>query len=189
VGAIPKENHSKNEETWNPTELSVIVLELKNRLSTTNNPGFNNMQEKELNELLNKGKEAIEKGYIPSAQVFFSQVAEQKNSPEVRSYMAYCLAKSQGRTQVAAKTCIESIRREPDNPTHYLLLGRIHLLNNDKIKAVKVLRQGANINKDQRIINEISKLGLRKAPVIKSLKRNHPVNRILGKIFARLGLR
>ncbi|MBD1400748.1 tetratricopeptide repeat protein [Pelovirga terrestris] len=147
------------------------------------------MQEKELNDLLNKGKEAVEKGYIPSAQVFFSQVAEHKNSPEVRSYLAYCLAKSQGRTQVAAKTCIESIRREPDNPTHYLLLGRIHLLADDKVKAVQVLRQGANINKDQRIINEISKLGMRRAPVIKSLKRNHPLNRVLGKIFARLGLR
>jgi len=147
------------------------------------------MQEKEFNELLNKGKEAVERGYIPSAQVFFSQVAEHKNSPEVRSYLAYCLAKSQGRTQVAAKTCIESIRREPDNPTHYLLLGRIHLLAGDKVKAVQVLRQGANINKDQRIISEISKLGMRKAPVIKSLKRNHPANRLLGKIFARLGLR
>ncbi len=147
------------------------------------------MQPEELNELLNKGKEAVEKGYIPSAQVFFSQVAEQSNNPEVRSYLAYCLAKSQGRTQVAARTCIESIRRDPDNPTHYLLLGRIHLLAGDKEKAVQVLRQGANISKDQRIINEISNLGMRKAPVIKSLKRNHPVNRILGKVFARLGLR
>jgi tetratricopeptide (TPR) repeat protein len=147
------------------------------------------MQVEELNELLNKGREAVEKGYIPSAQVFFSQIAEQHNTPEVRSYLAYCLAKSQGRTQAAAKTCIESIRREPDNPTHYLLLGRIHLLTDDKEKAVQALRQGANINKDQRILNELSKLGMRKAPVIKSLKRNHPVNRILGKIFAQSGLR
>lgn len=147
------------------------------------------MQPEELNELLNKGKEAVERGYITSAQVFFSQIAEQHSTPEVRSYLAYCLAKSQGRSQVAAKTCIESIRREPDNPTHYLLLGRIYLLTDDKEKAVQVLRQGAKINKDQRLINEISKLGMRKAPVIKSLKRNHPVNRILGKIVARLGLR
>jgi tetratricopeptide (TPR) repeat protein len=147
------------------------------------------MEPKELNELLNKGKEAVEKGYIPAAQVFFRQVAEHDNTPEVRSYLAYCLAKSQGRTQVAAKTCIESIRRDPDNPTHYLLLGRIHLHAGDKDKAVQVWRQGANINKDQRIISEISRLGMRKAPVIKGLKRNHPVNRILGKLFAQLGLR
>lgn len=147
------------------------------------------MQPKELNDLLNKGREAVEKGYIPSAQVFFSQVAEQHNTPEVRSYLAYCLAKSQGRTQVAAKTCIESIRREPDNPTHYLLLGRIHLLTDDKDKAVQVLRQGAKINKDPRLLNEISKMGMRKPPVMTGLKRNHPINRFLGKLFARLGMR
>ncbi|MBW6508617.1 MAG: hypothetical protein K0A94_03630 [Desulfuromonadales bacterium] len=147
------------------------------------------MQPNELNDLLNKGREAVEKGYIPSAQVFFSQVAEQHNIPEVRSYLAYCLAKSQGRTQVAAKTCIESIRREPDNPTHYLLLGRIHLLTDDKDKAVQVLRQGAKINKDPRLLNEINKMGLRKPPVMTGLKRNHPLNRFLGKLLARLGLR
>lgn len=147
------------------------------------------MQPEEFNELLNKGKEAVEKGYIPAAQVFFRQVAEHHNTAEVRSYLAYCLAKSQGRTQVAAKTCIESIRREPDNPTHYLLLGRIHLLTDDKDKAVQVLRQGAKINKDPRLLNEINKMGMRKPPVMTGLKRNHPFNRILGKIFARLGLR
>lgn len=147
------------------------------------------MQPEDINELLKKGKEAVEKGYIPSAQVFFSQVAEQNNSPEVRSYLAYCLAKSQGRTQVAAKTCIESIRREPDNPTHYLLLGRIHLLTDDKDKAVQVLRQGARINKDPRLLNEINKMGMRKPPVLTGLKRNHPLNRFFGKLLAWLGLR
>lgn len=147
------------------------------------------MQPEELNDLLNKGREAVEKGYIPSAQVFFSQVAEQQKTPEVRSYLAYCLAKSQGRTQIAAKTCTESIRREPDNPIHYLLLGRIHLLAGDKEKAIQALRQGVNINKDPRILNEINRLGARRPPVIKSLKRNHPLNRVLGKLFARLGLR
>ena len=129
------------------------------------------MQPEEINELLNKGKEAVEKGYIPSAQVFFSQVAEQQKTPEVRSYLAYCLAKSQGRTQVAAKTCTESIRREPDNPTHYLLLGRIHLLAADKEKAIQVLRQGIKINNDPRILNEIRRMGLRKAAVIKNLNK------------------
>lgn len=147
------------------------------------------MQTEEINELLNKGKEAVEKGYIPSAQVFFSQVAEQQKTPEVRSYLAYCLAKSQGRTQVAAKTCTESIRREPDNPTHYLLLGRIHLLAGDKEKAIQVLRQGIKINNDQRILTEITRMGLRKEAVIKSLKRNHPLNRFLGKFLGHLGLR
>ena len=147
------------------------------------------MESEQLNDLFNKGKEAVEKGYIPSAQVFFSQVAKQNSTPEVRSYLAYCLAKSQSRTQVAAKICTESIRREPDNPTHYLLLGRIHLIAGDKDKAIQVLRQGIKINNDPRILNEINRMGLRKPPVIESLKRNHPLNRFLGKILIRLGLR
>lgn len=147
------------------------------------------MEQEQLDDLLSKGIEAVEKGYIHSAQVFLNQVAEHRNTQEVKSYIAYCLAKSQGRTQAAERTCVESIGREPRNSTHYLLLARIRLLAGDKEKAILALRQGVKINGDPRIINEMNKLGLRKPAVIKSLKRNHPVNRFLGKLFARLGLR
>ena len=147
------------------------------------------MSPDQLDDLLQKGIEAAEKGYIHSAQVFLGQVSEHRKTPELQSYLAYCLAKGQGRMHSAAKVCRESIKREPNNSIHYLILGRILLLAGDKGKAIKTFRQGLRTSPNALIIDELKKLGLRKPAVLKSLKRNHPINRALGKVFGAFGLR
>jgi len=147
------------------------------------------MSPDQLDDLLQKGMEAAEKGYIHSAQVFLGQVAEHRNTPELKSYLAYCLAKGQGRMHSAAKICRESIKREPNNSIHYLILGRILLLSKEKGKAIDIFRQGLRTSPNPLIIDELKKLGVRKPAVLKSLKRNHPVNQVLGKIFDFIGLR
>lgn len=147
------------------------------------------MSPDQIEELLHKGIEAAEKGYIHSAQVFLGQVAEHRKTPEVRSYLAYCLAKGQGRMHSAAKMCRESIKREPGNSLHYLILGRILLMAGEKSKAIAAFRQGLRASPNPGIIDELKKLGLRKPAVLKSLKRNHPVNRALGRAFSIFGLR
>ncbi len=143
----------------------------------------------QLDELLQKGIEAAEKGYIHSAQVFLGQVSEQRKTPILHSYLAYCLAKGQGRMQSAIKTCHESIQREPNNSTHYLILGRILLMTEDKGKAIDAFRCGLRLEKNLLIVDELKILGVRKPAVLKGLKRNHPINRILGKIFDSMGFR
>jgi uncharacterized protein HemY len=147
------------------------------------------MQQEQLDNLTNKGIDALEKGYIQSAQVLLGQVAEQHNTPVVRSYLAYCAAKSQGRVQEAMKICRESIRNDPKDPAQFLLLGRLYLMVNEKEKAMLAFREGIRVGSDPRILAEMNKLGQRKPAVIPSLKRSHPLNRLLGKLFARLGLR
>lgn len=147
------------------------------------------MSSDELDELTHKGIEAAEKGYIHSAQVFLGQVAEHRNTPELNTYLAYCLAKGQGRMHSAAKVCRESIKREPGNSLHYLILGRILLMAGEKGKAIDALRLGLKTSPNPKIIEELKKLGLRKPAILKSLKRNHPVNRLLGRVFSTFGLR
>lgn len=147
------------------------------------------MSSDQIDELLYKGIEAAEKGYIHSAQVFLGQVAEQQKTPEVNSYLAYCLAKGQGRMHSAAKICRESIKREPHNSLHYLILGRILLMSGNKGKAIEAFRHGLRTSPNPKIIDELKKLGLRKPAVLKGLKRNHPINRALGKAFNLFGLR
>ena len=147
------------------------------------------MSPDQIDELLKKGIEAAEKGYIHSAQVFLGQVAEHRKTPEVKSYLAYCLAKGQGRMHSAAKICRESIKREPNNSLHYLILGRILLMSGEKSKAIESFRHGLKNGPNPKVIEELKKLGLRKPAILKSLKRNHPVNRALGRLFSTIGLR
>lgn len=147
------------------------------------------MSSEELDILTQKGIDAAEKGYFHSAQVFLSQVAEQRNSPELQTYLAYCLAKGQGRMHSAAKICRESIKREPNNSLHYLILGRVLLMAGEKGKAITAFRQGLKTSPNQKIITELKKLGLRKPAILKNLKRNHPLNRVLGRVFSTIGFR
>ncbi len=147
------------------------------------------MSPDQLDDLLQKGIEAAEKGYIHSAQVFLGQVTEHRDTPELHSYLAYCLAKGQGRMHSAAEACRESIKREPNNSLHYLILGRILLMSGDKRKTIETFRQGLKIGPNPLIITELKKLGLRRPAILKSLKRDHPFNRVLGKLLGSVGLR
>jgi uncharacterized protein HemY len=147
------------------------------------------MSPNDIDDLIRKGVEAAEKGYIHSAQVFLGQAAEHRNTPELHTYLAFCAARGQGRLHSAAKVCRESIKREPHNSLHYLILGRILLMAGDKEKAIDAFRQGLKTSPNPRIITELKKLGLRKPTIIKSLARHHPLNRVLGKMFSTIGVR
>lgn len=147
------------------------------------------MIHEELDSTIKKGIAAAEKGYIHSAQMLLTQAAEHRNTPELRSYLAFCLAKGEGRMSSAVKTCRESIKREPGNSLHYLILGRILLMAGEKSKAVKFFRQGLKASPNPRIIAELKKLGLRKPAVLKNLTRGHPLNRVLGRVFSTIGFR
>ncbi|PLY02840.1 MAG: hypothetical protein C0622_05145 [Desulfuromonas sp.] len=142
-----------------------------------------------LDAILRKGISAAEQGHIRSAQAYLSQVAEHRNTPELLSYLAYCDAKEHGRLHSAAKICRESIKRQPHNSSHYLILGRVLLMMGDRRRAINTFRQGLKLSPNPCIIEEIKKLGLRKSPVISSLDRSHALNRFLGKLFHRMGLR
>jgi len=147
------------------------------------------MKSENIDEIIEQGIDAAEKGYIHSAQMLLGQAVEQRNTPELHTYLAYCLAKGEGRMSAAARICRESIKREPANSLHYLILGRILLLAGEKNKAVKSFRQGLKTSPNPKIISELKTLGLRKPAIFKSLERNHPLNKIVGRVFSSIGFR
>lgn len=147
------------------------------------------MKQDEVEVTIRKGVAAAEKGDMHTAQILLTEAAKQRNTPELHTYLAYCMARNDGRVSVAAKTCRESIKREPGNSLHYLILGRILLLAGEKKYAVKTFRQGLKASPNPKIIAELKRLGLRKEPPFKSLARSHPLNRSVGKLLSSIGLR
>jgi len=126
--------------------------------------------------------------------------------PVVRSYLAYCMAKERGQYREAIRLCETSLATEPHNAAHYLNLGRIYLLTSQKGKALATFRRG--LSKDAEtgtsaaaesaerqarhqalILGELRKMGIRRRAPIASLPREHPVNKVLGRILTRLQLR
>ena len=139
--------------------------------------------------LLNKGVAAAEAGEFTTAQAYLEQAANIRQSPELLSYLAYCLALGQKQLQKALKLNRQALDQEPSNSLHFLIMGRILLYAGQRKKAIQTFRRGLRTSPNPKIIAELKKLGLRKDPVFKTLERSHILNRYSGKMLARLGLR
>lgn len=112
-----------------------------------------------------------------------------KNEPHWHSHLGFCIAKERGQSRKGVNLCQNALAHEPDNPIHYLHLGKIHLLSGNKEEALRIFRQGISKVGNEQIMQQLIELGMRKPLLFPSLERRHPLNRYLGFILTRLGLR
>ena len=143
----------------------------------------------DLSNLIDKGEKALARGDTLVALMHLEAASHLSPEPAVRSALAYCLAKERRQYQQAFMLCREALGAAPADPRHYYHLGRIHLLANQKTQAIAAFRRGLKAQRHQPIIDELRRLGIRRPPPFTSLSRDHLINRSLGKILARLGIR
>src|SRR5574340_300198 len=110
-------------------------------------------------------------------------------SPELLSYLSYCIATERGQIYEALKLCNNALSQEPDNPVHYLNLGRIYLHTGKKEEALLILRKGLAFGENQAIRSLLEKIGTRGNPVFPFLSRNNFLNKYAGILLHRLKLR
>ena len=139
--------------------------------------------------LLRKGERALQNGETLVALLQFEMAHAMRPLPGVKAKLAFCLAKERRQYQQAMALCREALQAEPDNPDHYYQLSRIYMVAGQKRQAIKSLRKGLKFKRHQPIIDELNRLGSRKAPVFPSLPREHILNRSAGILFTRLGSR
>ncbi len=111
------------------------------------------------------------------------QVSTPTDNPQMLSLMGYCIVSDTGQIKQGIAMCMKAITNDPFNSDHYLNLGRIYILGNDRTRAIKSFRKGLQIRKDPKIINELRQLGIRRNPPISSLPRGHFLNIITGKVL------
>ncbi|WP_298267606.1 tetratricopeptide repeat protein [Geobacter sp.] len=140
-------------------------------------------------EWFSKGLEALGHDHVYLARTCFERAAEMDLTPKSCSYLALCQAKTRGKFDDAIELARHSIEGEPENTVHYLNLGRIYLLAGKRREAIDTFREGMKHGRNEEIVAELEKVGLRKPPPIPSLPRSHPLNKYLGIVLARLGLR
>jgi hypothetical protein len=150
---------------------------------------------------------AIDHGSTLQGLVVLESSPELCAIPTVNSYRAYCIAKERGQVREAVRLCQSALDAEPRNPIHYLNLGRVFLHAGDKSKAIATFWKGisrtpgaepgaavagplqAHAREHALILEELRRLGIRKRVPFSSLRRNHPINRIAGKLLATIGVR
>lgn len=136
-----------------------------------------------------RGVEALGHGQVYLARTCFENAVRGEKHPAASSYLALCQAKTRGKFSDAIALAREAIVREPDNPVLYQNLGRIYQLAGMRMEAVEVLREGVRRGAGEAAVAELHRIGTRKPPPFRRLHRNHPLNKYVGKLLARLRLR
>ncbi|HEY6009442.1 MAG TPA: tetratricopeptide repeat protein [Geobacteraceae bacterium] len=147
------------------------------------------MPENETERLVSEAGEAFKRGDTKTALERYEKLIAIERTPEVCSALAYCLAREKAAFREAITLCNEAIKKDPKSPRHFLLLGRIYLLLDRKKEAIRAFNLGLRHGGAAEIGAELRQLGYRKQPVVPFLRREHPLNKYLGKMLSRMGLR
>lgn len=104
-----------------------------------------------------------------------------------RSSYALALALVRGQFLGAVELARAAVRQEFYNPDLYLNLARIYLAFDFKADAIRFLRRGLMVDPENDLVQKkLGELGIRRRPPIRFLPRNHAVNRLLGRMQARV---
>jgi dihydrofolate reductase len=140
-------------------------------------------------ELRRKGIEALQRKLYFLARRCFEQALTLNESADISSHLAFCIVKSGGDLPTALRLAEKALESEPDNLGFRLNLGRVQILAGAKETGLETLRKGVQLGGGKEFYAELAKWGTRTPPPISALPRNHPLNKYLGVMLRRLGLR
>ncbi len=111
------------------------------------------------------------------------------NDPLWHSRLGFCIAKQRGHLTQAFELCRTAIEHDPGNPLHYLYFGKVYLVAGKTYEAIQTFRQGMMLGGSPEIERMLDAIGTRKPPVISFLSRDNLLNKYLGILLGRFGLR
>ena len=140
-------------------------------------------------ELLEKGIALLKANNPLGALSYFEKASGIRKTPLTESYLGLCIATERGKVSDGVALCRQAIDEEPNNPAHYLNLGKVYLKVKKKTECLDILRQGLAQGDDPEIRKLLEDIGMRKPPVFSFLPRRHFLNRYIGLLLSRLRLR
>ena len=107
----------------------------------------------------------------------------ERNNPYYMSYLGVVLARSEKKWGEAEKLCDGAVRLKRNQAQLYLNLAEVYATAGRRDEAVEALQAGLKFaRRDIRLNIAMNKLTKRRSPVFSFLRRQHPINRGLGKI-------
>ena len=108
--------------------------------------------------------------------------------PRYRSYYGLAVGLAEQRLDRALELCRSAAKEEFFNAEHYHNLARLHLALGFKAEAIRQLRRGLMIDPGNAALGEaVQRMGIRRPPPIRFLRRQHVLNRWAGKLLGRMG--
>ena len=149
------------------------------------------IQKKPYKEYVNELEALISKNIQEEGLELLTEAIEQyPNNPIILSYYGYIEALVNRQYADGIKICKQSFKilREQMSlgesfflPILYLNLGRVYLTANKKKDAYYSFQKGLDIDKkNEDLLKELKKLGIRRKPFFPFLKRSNPLNKYIG---------
>ena len=97
------------------------------------------------------------------------------------SYLGYGIAWRKRKPHEGLMLCEHAVQTEFYQPENYINLARTHLLAGRRMSALRAAEQGLRVDpEDARLHDLITRIELRRNPVLRFLPRSNPVNYSLG---------
>jgi len=140
------------------------------------------------NRIFQQSMQAYRLGRLDeAARGFHSLVASGTIEPLHQSFHGLMLALRENRCQEGKALCERALLLAPDRPETYLNLARVYTKMSRQRRAVDTLRRGLSVRpKAPALLREIQHASPRRKPPFATLDRDHPLNKFLGKLQARL---
>ena len=99
------------------------------------------------------------------------------------SWLGYGVARFQGKHREGLRLCEHAIKIQYYEADNHWNLARVHVLAANRKLAVQALERALKLDPDHEGLLALkNEIGLRRSPVFKWLDRDHPLNRLLGRL-------
>ncbi len=136
-----------------------------------------------------RAQQELDRNNVLAALACLERALSIWDDPLWHSRLGFCIAKQRGHLTRAFELCRTAIEHDPDNPLHHLYLGKVYLVAGNTYEALQAFRQGMVLGGSPELERMLDAIGTRKSPVIPFLSRDALLNKYLGIILGRFGLR
>ena len=139
-----------------------------------------------LKKFAERGIEHCRRGEWDAGMAYLVRVAEDESGDELpstfHSYLGFGLAHHHRRIREGMDLCRHACRVSFYEPENFLNLARTSLLAGKRDEAFQAIRQGRALDPGSLQLRELhDKLGIRRQPVLRFLRRRNLINQILGR--------
>jgi len=101
----------------------------------------------------------------------------------IYSYLGYGVARYQNRVREGLKLCEHGVKQQYYEAENHFNLARVQQLGGDRKTTLATVERGLKLDPDHKGLLALKKeLGVRRAPVFKFLRRDNPINVLLGRL-------
>ena len=136
-----------------------------------------------------RAQQELDQNNVLSALACLERALSIWDDPLWHSRLGFCIAKQRGQLTRAFELCRSAIENDPGNPLHYLYLGKVHLVAGNAFEALQAFRQGMKCGGSPSSSGCSKQLGPGNLRSFLFFHRDNLLNKFLGIILARFGLR